>query len=139
MNNYFVVDASVGIKLFVEELFSDKAQALFDLLAKNPPAKLFVPDLFYIECTNILLKYLRRIGRSLEDTYSDIQDLNSLALESFLTKELMKDALILAYEKNLTAYDGCYAVLAKRLEIPLVTADEQMIKAINWTIWIGDL
>ena len=52
MNEAFVVDASVGIKLFVEEEFSEKVQALFDLLAKNPPTKLFVPDLFYVECAN---------------------------------------------------------------------------------------
>jgi len=51
----------------------------------------------------------------------------------------MKDALILAYEKNLTAYDACYTVLAKRLEIPLVTADEPIIKAIDWAIWIRNL
>jgi predicted nucleic acid-binding protein len=139
MNVNYVIDASVGIKLFVDEPFSDKVQALFDLLAKNPPVQLFVPDLFYIECTNILLKYTQRLGRSIEDTSTDIQDLNSLALKSFPTKDLMKDALILSYEKKLTAYDACYAALAKRLEIPLVTADERMIKVIDWAIWIGDL
>ena len=57
----YVVDASVGIKLFVEEEFSEQAHALFSCLAADPPAELYVPDLFYIECTNILLKYTTQI------------------------------------------------------------------------------
>lgn len=35
----------------------------------------------------------------------------------------MKDALTLANEKNLTAYEACYAVLARKLKSPLVTTD----------------
>jgi hypothetical protein len=31
-------------------------------LAQDPPASFFVPDLFYIECTNILWKYVRHFG-----------------------------------------------------------------------------
>lgn len=34
-----VVDASVGIKLFVEEDQSEEAHALFALLASDPPAE----------------------------------------------------------------------------------------------------
>ena len=65
-----VIDASVGIKLFINEPFSDIAHALFEKLTEDPPAEFIVPDLFYIECTNILLKYMRRFGRSLEDFQS---------------------------------------------------------------------
>lgn len=136
---HFVVDASAGIKLFVDEPCSDAAHALFTKLSGDPPAKLFVPDLFYIECTNILIKYMRRFGRSLEDTRADLDDLSLLAITSIPTEDLAVDALVLAVDKNLTAYDACYAVLAKRLEIPLVTADEAMVKAIEWAIWLGDL
>jgi len=44
-----VVDASVGIKLFVEEDYSDKVHTLFEQLAIDIPAILYVPDLFYNE------------------------------------------------------------------------------------------
>jgi predicted nucleic acid-binding protein len=134
----FVVDASVGIKLFIEEPFSGIVHSLFEKLAEDPPAELFVPDLFYIECTNILLKYMRRFGRSIEDSKADLADLDRLALKFTPTADLMEDALVLANEKNLTAYDACYAVLARRLEIPLITADLAMAKAIDWAIWLGD-
>jgi predicted nucleic acid-binding protein len=133
------VDASVGIKLFVEEDYSEQAQALFSHLTADPPAELYIPDLFYIECANILLKYTRRFGRSLEDSQADIADIKLLSLKTTSTAELMEDALLLASEKNLTAYDACYAVLARNLEIPLITADEQLSQAIESAILIGDL
>jgi predicted nucleic acid-binding protein len=134
-----VVDASVGIKLFIDEPLSDAAQALFEKLNEDPPAELIVPDLFYIECANILLKYIRRYGRSLEDSKADLADLNLLAMRSTPTQELMEDALVLANDKNITAYDACYAVLARRMDISLVTADEPLARSIEWAIWLGDL
>jgi predicted nucleic acid-binding protein len=133
-----VVDASVGIKLFVDEPLSDAAEALFGKLAEDPPAEFFVPDLFYIECTNILLKYKRRFGRSLEDSLADLADLNQLAINSVPTAELMESALILANDKNMSAYDACYAVLAQRLEIPLITVNEPMLKAVDWSVGLAD-
>ncbi len=135
----FVVDASVGIKLFVDEPLSDSAQALFEKQAEDPPAELFVPDLFYIECTNILLKYMRRFGRPFEDLMADLADLNRLALKSTSSAELMEESLVLANDKHLTAYDACYAVLARQMHIPLITTDEAMVIAIDWAIWLGDL
>lgn len=134
-----VLDASVGIKLFVEEEFSDKVQRLFARLADDPQAEIHLPDLFYIECTNILLKYTRRFDRPLEDSLADIKDLNELALTVTSTTELVEDALKLASEKKLTAYDACYAVLAQKLDLPLITADAPLAKAIDWAVWIGDL
>ena len=133
-----VVDASVGIKLFVDEEYSDKVHALFEQLASDIPATLYVPDLFYIECANILLKYTRRFGRSLEDSRADLVDLGCLSLRVVPTAELMEDALLLAAEQNLTAYDACYAVLASRQALTLVTADKPLAKAVE-ALWIGDL
>jgi len=50
----YVVDASVAIKLFVDEQFSERADALFAHLASDPPIHLYVPDLLFVECANIL-------------------------------------------------------------------------------------
>ena len=134
----YVVDASVGIKLFVEEEFSEQAHALFSYLTADPPAEFYIPDLFYIECANILLKYTRRFGRSLEDSQADIADLKLLSLKPTSTADLMEDALLLATEKKLTAYDACYAVLAQKIDIQLITADERLSKSIESAIFIGD-
>ena len=134
-----VVDASVGIKLFLVESHSEQAHWLFDGLTADPPAILTVPDLFFIECANILWKYSRRFGRSLEDSQADLADLGRLALRVVSTADLMEAALTLAAQTGLTAYDACYAALARRLNLPLVTTDEPLAKAVSWAIWLGDL
>ncbi len=134
-----VVDASVGVKLFVDEPFSDQAHALFNRLASDPSTELHVPDLFFIECANILWKYTRRFGRPLEESLADLADLNRLTLHGTSTADLMEDALALAVRTGLTAYDACYAILARRLELPLVTADKALCREISWAIWLGDL
>lgn len=134
----FVVDASVAMKLFVIEPLSDIALALFDKLADDVPAEFFVPDLFYIECTNVLLKYRRRFGRSLEDTMMDIEDLKQLALKSIPTLELLEDALLLADKKNITAYDACYLALGERLGVPVITADRSLSEACDGALWLGE-
>ena len=135
----YVVDASVGIKLFVDEQFSERAHALFSYLAADPSAELYVPDLFYIECANILLKYTRRFGRSMEDSQADLVDLSRLALRSTSTADLMEKALLLAGEMNLSAYDACYAVLAQQLKIPLVTADQPLARKMEFAVFLGDV
>ena len=54
----YVVDASVGIKKFIIEPLTSKVNQLFAHLS-DPDAQLYIPDLFYIECTNIAWKYIR--------------------------------------------------------------------------------
>ena len=53
-----VVDSSVSIKQFIPDPLSSKVKQLFSLLNLTN-TKFFVPDLFYIESTNILWKYIK--------------------------------------------------------------------------------
>jgi predicted nucleic acid-binding protein len=134
-----VVDASVGIKLFVAEPLSEQAHQLFEGLAAEPPIALYVPDLFYIECTNILWKYVRRAQCPPETALADLADLAQLRLRSTMTSDLMEETLVLAIEHDITAYDACYAALARRLALPLVSADTALCKAVPWAVWLGDI
>ena len=90
-----VVDASVGIKLFLVEPLSDRADSVFASLEVTPPASLYVPDLFYVECTNILWKYVRRFGHSPEAARQDVVDLVRLPLHVASTADLAEAALAL--------------------------------------------
>lgn len=128
-----VVDASVGIKLFVAEPLSNEAHALFAHLADDPPAQLLVPDLFYIECTNILWKYTRQLGLPPEDARLFVERLGQLAITTYSTASLMADALDIAMEHGLTAYDAAYVALARQLSLPLVTADDHLVDALAET------
>jgi predicted nucleic acid-binding protein len=122
----FVVDASVGIKLVVVEDLSDAAMAIFSHLAATPRPQYHVPDLFYVECANILWKRMQRWGSPLAEAKEAIAFLRGLALVSAPTADLAADALAIAAERRITAYDACYVALSRRLGIPLVTADEKL-------------
>jgi predicted nucleic acid-binding protein len=142
MNYDCVVDASTGIKLFLVEPLSDRADALFDHLADDPPAQLHVPDLFFIECTNILWKYVRRHGYPAESARQDAVDLLKLSLHVVSTKEVAEVALEIALAHGITAYDASYVALAQRLVLPLVTADELLARSLAETEfdvrWLGE-
>jgi predicted nucleic acid-binding protein len=102
----------------VAEPLSNEAHALFAHLADDPPAQLLVPDLFYIECTNILWKYTRRLGLPPGDARLFIERLGQLAITAYSTASLMADALDIAMEHGLTAYDAAYVALARQLSLP---------------------
>ena len=123
-----VVDASVGIKLFLIEDLSERADALFDHLSNEPPARFYVPDLFFIECTNILWKYVRRFDYPSDVAEQDVADLVRLPLQVVSTAVLVASSLALAVEHGSTAYDAAYVALARHLSLPLVTADEARVR-----------
>ena len=128
-----VVDASVGIKLFLVEPLADRADALFVHLTDDPPARLYVPDLFFIECANILCKYVQRFGYTAEAAVRDVRDLVSLPLQTVSMGVLAEDALAVAVQYGSTAYDSAYVALAERLSLPLVTADEALVRRFEGT------
>jgi predicted nucleic acid-binding protein len=123
-----VIDASVGIKLFLVEPLSDRTDALFTHLTDDPPSQFYVPDLFFIECTNILWKYVQRFGYPANAARQDVVDLASLPLQIISTTALVEVALDLAVEHGSTAYDSAYIALAQQLSLPFVTADEALVR-----------
>ena len=128
MTSDCVVDASVGIKLFVVEDLSDRADALFALLTDDPPARFYVPDLFFIECTNVLWKYVRHYGYPAKRANLNVVDLTALPLRSVPTRELAHEALRIAVEREVTAYDAAYLALSGYLSLPLITADQSLTR-----------
>jgi len=128
-----VVDASVGIKLFLAEPLAERADALFAHLSDDPPARLYVPELFFIECANILWKYVRRFSYAAEAATQDVRDLVSLPLQTVSMASLVEDALAVAVRYGSTAYDSAYVALARRLALPLVTADEALVQRFEGT------
>lgn len=128
-----VVDASVGIKLFLVEDESDAADRLFaeltpEAASEIPPSRFYVPDLFFVECGNILWKYVRHFGYAADSARQDVADLQALRLQTVSTADLLTPAFELALQFDLTADDACYAALAQGLSLPLITADTTMAR-----------
>lgn len=112
-------------------------------LASDPPARLYVPDLFTIECTAILWRYGMRLGLSQPDAHLFVAQLGQLRLLSFPTETLLSDALDIALAHDITACDAAYVALAQQLALPLVTADARLARGLAPTThdlrWLGDL
>jgi predicted nucleic acid-binding protein len=130
-----VVDASVAIKLFIEQEGSEQAEALFAKLGAEPDIELYVPDLFYAECANVLWQYVRRANYPAAEAKSSLVRLKTLALQRVALSELVNEALDIAITHHISAYDACYVELSERLRLPFVTADHKLIRSLEMTTY----
>jgi predicted nucleic acid-binding protein len=135
-----VVDASVAVKLFLAEPLAAEAIALFGLLT-DPVISFHVPDLFYVECANIFWKYVQRGLATSSQASGYLSALKALPLQRTPTFDLVDDALALAVNQGITAYDACYVSLAQRLGLPFITADQKLVNKLAATglpvTWLG--
>ena len=139
----YVVDACTAVKLYLPEAHMAKAQALFGLLVPDPPtAEFHVPDLFYSECANIFWKHVRRGTCTPAEAELFNASLHAVRLQRIPTFDLVLDALPVALTHGISAYDACYVVLADRLRIRLITADQKLEQKLAGTplapIWLGN-
>jgi predicted nucleic acid-binding protein len=54
-------------------------------------------------------------------------------LQTVAIQEIVCEALEIAIAHNISAYDACYVELSVRLQVPLVTADQKLIRALAGT------
>lgn len=138
-----VVDASVAVKLFLPEPLSENAARLFEGLGLEVPLRIFVPDLFYTECANVLWKSARRLGMSDASVIANLEELLTLGLERISAPVLAVEALRNALDNNISVYDAMYVTAADRLRLPLVTADKKLVERLNKrrhdVRWLGDV
>ncbi len=124
-----VLDASVGVKFVVAEAGHETARALLERLGhrESPVA---MPEFAALEVANALWAKTRR--RELTATLArEALALFLRATAGFLRvpeRLLATDALTIALHHGVTAYDGCYLALARRMGLPLVTADVKLAR-----------
>jgi predicted nucleic acid-binding protein len=90
----------------------------------------YAPDLLVAEVSNALAVAVRAEQRSLNDAQSLLDSLLQSPIELHPTTAMAPAALELAATTQLSAYDACYAVLARVLGFPLVTADRRLAEAV---------
>ena len=123
-----VVDASVLVKLVLEESGSKEAREVFSNALKLGEG-IFVPDIALSEAFNALWKHcflVRDIG--FEECLGAARDLLKIwrLLEVYSTDRFAVEALEVAVRKGLTFYDSLYLVLALELKGSLVSFDYEL-------------
>jgi predicted nucleic acid-binding protein len=132
MNNNlkYVIDTSVSIKQFIPDKLSSKVDQLFDHL-ENPDTLFYVPELFYIESANALLKYVRSGLYSAEDMINDLASLKHLRLIKISMTDLIEDATNICLEYKVSAYDASYVALSKQKNASLLTLDQRLANTLS--------
>jgi predicted nucleic acid-binding protein len=126
-----VLDASVGIKLFLNEDDSELVADIFHAHLMYPGALLIaVPGFFYIECASILRKAVKAGKYDVTQARRDLDDLEHMGLHTVSTISLSGQAFEISSIYGASVYDASYVALAARLDVPLVTADERLINCL---------
>jgi predicted nucleic acid-binding protein len=90
-----------------------------------------VPDLVYGEVANALLGYVRAGRIAADDARNALRLILELPLRVVSLRTLAADALALAQEIGLSAYDAAYVLLSEASGATLVTADRRLAAAVE--------
>jgi predicted nucleic acid-binding protein len=122
----YVVDASVVIKWFVDEVYAEAARRL-----QEDQYELSAPDLLWSECGNILWKKVRRRELTPDEARLIWGGLEQQPISAFPSRLVLDLALEVAFDANHRVYDCCYLALAMLTGCRLVTADQKLFNALQ--------
>lgn len=120
--DWVVVDASVAIKWVYSEELSLNA------IRVRSQYRLVAPELFLAECANILWKKVRRGELADNEAVVSAAILTRAGIEMVPMDDLIVGATRLAVELNHPAYDCFYIELCRMRGMPLITADNRLIR-----------
>jgi predicted nucleic acid-binding protein len=133
-----VLDTSVVAKWFFQEEGTDRAlEYLRELLEGR--SRIHVPSSLFYELANVF--WTRRSATFTErEARSVWAELTAFPLSVTDENTLLPEALILAFEQDITAYDAAFVALARQLECDLVTADDVLCpKVADECSWVKRL
>lgn len=79
---------------------------------------------------NILWKYFRAGQITDSKIRNDLATLKANDLRITSTAELMEEAISIAILYDISAYDASYVALSQRVQAPLLTLDNKLLKAL---------
>ena len=121
-----VLDASAAIALIRIEAHGPSIAALINSHSAAS-GRLLVPDHFWLEITNVLI---RRHHASGEQAIVALQSMDELQIESIhLDRPQLLLAIDLQLRSGLSAYDAAYLALAQAEDARLLTLDARLAEA----------
>jgi predicted nucleic acid-binding protein len=131
-NSAFILDTSSAMALFLQEEQGVQVEKkIRSILAVN--GQIFVPSLFWYEVGNTLVTAKRKKRIDSDELLGIEYDLTQLPIAT----DQIPDAAIrsrireIAEISDLTFYDASYVELSRRLNVPLLSFDKQIISVMN--------
>jgi len=127
-----VVDASVAVKWFTHEEFSDSAAKLLKMHEEGK-VNLASPYLFIYEVANAL-RY--NPGYGIQDVKRSVRAIDKLQISLFPPLAELRDlSTEVAFTHGLSFYDSAYIALAMTTRATCYTADNEVVKKMS-TEWV---
>jgi predicted nucleic acid-binding protein len=123
-----ILDASVVVKWFSEEEYTDKALEIRERIRMGEE-KVVVPDLLLYELANALKYNPNFDANDVSDALTSIFDMDMDIVTPI--PETINSAVTLAFEYNITVYDAFYVALAKETELTFITADRRLCERVS--------
>lgn len=121
----WVLDTSVVVKWFLDEPGSDRAEPYLQSLAAD--GEVVAPSsLLYEVASTLWVRRRDSLDRQLASAMLD--HLLSLPIRYVPGEDLVAAALAIAFDLDLSPYDGVFVALAEKLDCKLVTADRTLWK-----------
>jgi predicted nucleic acid-binding protein len=125
----FVLDTSIALKWFLEDE-SDRAYSLAILEAITDNYRPVVPWLWYYEIESTILVQVRRKRIVFEKAVDYLKIIDEMAIDiDPPDSSAILQPPHLAQAHNLTGYDAAFLELAMRLQLPLATNDQALVRA----------
>lgn len=122
-----VIDASALLPCWLPETLTAASLRVLEGSA------LCAPTLLYFEAGNILWKSVRRGLLSIEQAHQSQRDIHELNIELIEDRLLPMLTLEIAHTYQITFHDATYVAIANLLALPLITADQRLIRAMAGT------
>ena len=127
----FVLDNSVAMRWMLESEKALDQKYAEAVLKKLADVDAFVPNLWHLEATNLLLGAEKRAEANIGEIERFISQLENLPIhvDPLTSRQSFNRILVLARAYKLSSYDASYFELAMREGLPLATLDKNLIKA----------
>lgn len=128
MSDDFVIDNSVVMTWCFEDENSQYSDYILDKLSD---ATAFVPSIWPLEVTNVLLvaERKKRIGEAGSMRFIALLTELPIIVDQETPERMIKEIFALARKHNLSSYDASYLDLAMRKGLPIATLDKNLLAA----------
>jgi predicted nucleic acid-binding protein len=121
-----VFDASLLLRAALDRTAEAR---VWTLRAERREIAALVPELIWVEITNVLADQVRVAALDTDDAAEVLGQLLCLPLETHAAHPAASGAFAAALSRGLSGYDAFYLVLADAADAVLVTADRKLAEA----------